>query len=340
MIFYDFRAGLNQQECFNRIKGAFGDDAPSIRTIYSWFAEFKRGRARVSDEPREGRPNTAVVPENIDAVREWIKTDRHVTYKQIVASLGIGMTATQTILHDQLGVRKVCSRWIPHLLPDDQKKNRVIWCKQMLQKYSNGTSKAVYDIVTGDETWIYSYEPETKQQSTVWVFEGENNPTKVVRSRSVSKKMIACFFSKTGHVATVALEDRRTVNAEWYSTICLPEVIDEWRKTNRKRRLILHQDNASAHTAGSTIAFLKEKNVDLMSHTPYSPDLSPCDFFLFPKVKNLMRGQRFRTPEEAVEAFRQHVLAIPQTDWQKCYDDWFHRMNKCINVEGEYFEKQ
>ena len=50
----------------------------------------------------------------------------------------------------------------------------------MLQKkYDCGASKHVYDIVTGDESWIYAYEPESKQQSTLWMFLDESNPTKV-----------------------------------------------------------------------------------------------------------------------------------------------------------------
>ena len=57
----------------------------------------------------------------------------------------------------------------------------------MLEKYDSGASKDVYKIITGDEFWIYAYKPETKQQSTVRVFEDEPNPTKVVRGRSTSK---------------------------------------------------------------------------------------------------------------------------------------------------------
>ena len=75
-----------------------------------------------------------------------------------------------------------------------------------------------------------------------------------------------------------------------------------------------------------------------MSHLPYSPDLEPNDFFLFPYVKTKMRGQRFSTPKEAVDAFRMHVLEIPQ--WQKCFDNWFKLMQKRVDLNGEYFEKQ
>ena len=52
------------------------------------------------------------------------------------------------------------------------------WSKEMLQKYDRGASKHVYDIVTGDESWIYAYEPESKQHSTVWVFQDEPNPSR------------------------------------------------------------------------------------------------------------------------------------------------------------------
>lgn len=99
----------------------FGNEAPSKATIYRWFAEFQRERDSLSDALREGRPKSAVSPENIDAVRELIKEDRHVTYEQIQASLSISGTAIQTILHEELWLRKLISRWGPHLLSDEQK---------------------------------------------------------------------------------------------------------------------------------------------------------------------------------------------------------------------------
>ena len=71
-----------------------------------------------------------------------------------------------------------------------------------------------------------------------------------------------------------------------------------------------------------------------------SPDLSPNDFFFFSYVKNKMTGQRFSTPIEAVDAFRTHVLEITQSEWQKCFGNWFKRMQIFIELNGEYFEKQ
>ena len=143
----------------------------------------------------------------------------------------------------------------------------------------------------------------------LWVFQDEQNPTK--RTRSTSKQMIACFFGKTEHVAIVPLEQRRTVNSEWYTTICLPVVFQEIREINRRWRITLRHDNTSSHTSAQTTAFQSTQNIDFMSHPLYSSELAPNDFFLLPYVKNKMRGQRFSTPEEAVDAFRMHVLEIP-----------------------------
>ena len=71
-----------------------------------------------------------------------------------------------------------------------------------------------------------------------------------------------------------------------------------------------------------------------MSHPRYNPNLAPNDFFLFPFVKNKMRGQRFSAREEAVDAFRMHVLEMPQSEWQKCFDNWLKRMQRCIDLNG------
>ncbi|CAK1598443.1 unnamed protein product [Parnassius mnemosyne] len=78
----------------------------------------------------------------------------------------------------------------------------------------------------------------------------------------------------------------------------------------------------------------------MISHPPYSPDLSPNNFFTFPRMKDLLRGQRFEYPEAVVEAYESAILSTSTSDWNYCFSDWFARMEKCIKLNGEYFEKQ
>lgn len=342
MMFYDFKKNLDYRQCHESLASTFGESAPSLETVRRWFKEFQRGRQSFEDEPRSGRPRESVTPENVRRVSEMIKENRNLTYDEITDTLGIGAAAVNSILHDHLGVRKIASRWIPHLLTDDQKQRRVDWCKFMMEKFDNGRSKSVFEIVTGDETWIYAYDPETKQQSTVWVFEDEPPPTKVTRARSVAKQMVAVFFRKGGLVAAIPLVERRTVNSEWYCEVCLPQVftaLHSQRPNAGVRRLMLHHDNATAHTAARTIDFLAESGVQLLPHPPYSPDLAPCDFFLFPYLKKQLRGQRFEDENAAVCAMNAVLESMPVDAFQDCFDKWFSRMHKCIETNGCYFEK-
>ena len=99
----------------------------------------------------------------------------------------------------------------------------------------------------------------------------------------------------------------RTVNSELHATICLPVVFQEIKKSNYQRRITLHHDNATSHTSTLTTAFLNTQNTNLMSHPRYSSLLAPNDFFLFLYLKSKMRGLRFLTPEEAVDAFWRYL---------------------------------
>ena len=65
---------------------------------------------------------------------------------------------------------------------------------------------------------------ETQQRSAVWVFPDEISAVKFKRNRSASKQMIACFFAKFGHVATIPLEDLKTVTSDWHVNHCMPKV--------------------------------------------------------------------------------------------------------------------
>jgi histone-lysine N-methyltransferase SETMAR len=342
MIFYDFKSGLNQTQCLERLRAAFGDDAPSRTTVFDWFAEFRRGRESLDDEARPGRPVSATSDADAAAVQKLVEEDSRVTVHQIAASLGISSGSVTTILHERLHLSKVSARWVPHHLTEEQKQRRVEWCRAMLLRFNGGSSNSVSEIVSGDETWVYNYDPECKQQSSQWTPTGGRPPTKLMRSRSLAKQMVAVFVARSGIVATVPLVTQRTVTARWYVSECLPRVLQEVsqrRPRTRHRGLLLHHDNAPAHTARETQQFLQQQRVQQLGHPPYSPDLAPCDFFVFPTVKRQLKGTRFESPEEAVVAFVACLQDIPHSEWCSCFAKWFARMQKCIDAAGEYFEK-
>ena len=151
LFFYNFRRGLTQQQCIDELNSIIGYEAPSRTSVYRCYGEFHRGRSSLQDEFRKLRSKSGVVPETIDAVRQLMLQDRHVIYREVETTLGISGTSIHSILHEHLTVKKIYSRCITHNLSIAQKKGRVDWSKEILQKYDRGASKHVYDIVTGDE---------------------------------------------------------------------------------------------------------------------------------------------------------------------------------------------
>ena len=101
---------------------------------------------------------------------------------------------------------------------------------------------------------------------------------------------------------------------------------------------ILHHDNAPAHTALSAKEFLATKQITVLEHPAYSPDLVPNDFFLFPKIKEILKGRHFDDIDDIGSNTTAALKAIPQNQFQNCFEEWSRRWLRCVTPKGEYFE--
>jgi hypothetical protein len=100
----------------------------------------------------------------------------------------------------------------------------------------------------------------------------------------------------------------------------------------------LHHDNAPAHTALSLRGFLVKKCIPMLPHAPYSPELSPCDFYLFPKLKSRVKDRHLQTLDSVQKALTDAIKTITEADCQSCYEAWIIHWAKCVASEGCYFE--
>jgi len=126
---------------------------------------------------------------------------------------------------------------------------------------------------------------------------------KTKRSKSKIKSTLVCFIDSRGIVHKEFVPQDQTVNQHFYR-----KVLERLRKRvmrmrpNIKNNWVLHHDNAPCHTAISVNQFLASKNIPVDPQPPYLPDLSPCDFFLFPRLKKHLKGRHFVTLENIQEA--------------------------------------
>jgi transposase len=84
--------------------------------------------------------------------------------------------------------------------------------------------------------------------------------------------------------------------------------------------------------------FLANKNITVFEHPPYSPDLAPRDFCLFPKIKSMLKGTHFLSAENVKAKTAEILNSLTEHDLWNCYERWQHRMQLCVILEGKYFE--
>ena len=118
-------------------------------------------------------------------------------------------------------------------------------------------------------------------------------------------------------------------------------VLREFRKRFRRKRPALfksgqwhfHQDNAPVHNSILVTDYLTKMGIKTVPHPPYSPDVGPCDFWLFPKI----RGCHYETIEEMKEAVTKVIDTLTQEDFHGAFQKLLERY-KYIAAGGDYFE--
>ena len=139
-------------------------------------------------------------------------------------------------------------------------------------------------------------------------------------SKSEIKTMLICFFNSQGVDHKEFVPQGQTVNKQYYCEVLeqlrkrvhhvRPEIADTW---------MLHHDNAPCHTAISVNEFLAKKSISVVPQPPHLPDLSPCDFFLFTKLKFHLKGRQFGTVDNIQKVVTDQLRVLPHEDFQHCY---------------------
>lgn len=333
--------GKSPSEAHGDMMAVYGQDTPSLRTVQRWAAEFSRGRTSLADDPRPGRPSTSTNEERVEEVEAIVFTDRRVRVQQIARELGISTGSVSTILHDRLGLSKISARWVPKMLSLDNKRNRVACATELLARYNADHTAFEQRFITGDETWLYHYDPETKQASMEWRRPNEPVPRKFKAQKSAGKVMGIFFWDSQGIVHLEYLAHGATVTGQFYAQVLdrLHASIKTKRRGMLSRGILLLQDNAPAHSSQIAVNAATRNGFELLPHPAYSPDMAPSDFFLFRHLKKYLRGRRYGSDEELKSAVEAWCSAQNSEFFLEGIRDTPKRWEKCIALRGDYVEK-
>ena len=204
--------------------------------VYKWVKRFSAVRESVTEEERSGRPATSRTEENIAKIRQIVRENRRLTVRSITEQVNIDRETVRKILTEDIDMRKVCAKMVPNELTEEQKLRRVTICQDMLERQDDILGR----VITGDETWVYQYDPETKRQSTQWKTANSPRPKKCRRSKLRVKTMLLAFFiCIRGIVHYEFVPTGQTINQVYYFG-----VLEMLREKVRRKRPELFANNS------------------------------------------------------------------------------------------------
>ena len=148
------------------------------------------------------------------------------------------------------------------------------------------------------------------------------------RTISSKKMLYAIFFNSSGPVVQVPCPSGHTVTGRFYKNSVLKKVKEFYNKKRPSKgwsEVHLSHDNASSHKCEVVKSFLASEKVKVLNHPPYSPDLSPCDFFLFPSLKKMLSGNNYTSRSSLGSVIYQCLQQIPK-EYLSAFRNWVKRL--------------
>ena len=206
---------------------------------------------------------------------------------------------------------------------------------------SNKDPNFKYSIVTGDETWCFEYDPETKRQSAEWKHPSEPDPKKSRREKSKVKTHLICFYDSKEIIHKEFVPQGQVINEPYYLGV-MKRLLSRIRRVGPQYRengswRLLH-NNAPAHRSTLITDFLTKSHILTVNDSPYSPDLALCDFFLFGQLHLAMKGKRHADIETIQKASTAILNNIPTERLKNSFDMLINHAKRCIDAQGDYFE--
>jgi len=333
--------GKKAKAIHEELQITLGTSAPAFCTVTRWINEFRWGRQSVKDEYRPGRPISATSEENIQKVAEAVKFNGRISTRNLANELGIDQKSVRNILHFKLGLKKIQSQWVPKLLTKNQKQERLQSCQTNLALIEEDEELFLSQIITQDESWVLHYKPITRQESRVWLAPGNARPKVIKSMPSPGKVMASVWWDTEGILLTKFYKMGESLTGEVHASQLheLRKIIKTKRRGKLTNGVLLLQDNAPSHRSHVAMDAAKDCGFKILPHPAYSPDLAPSDYFLFPWLKSKVRGISYSSDSKVEDAVNSLFEECSSGFFLKGLKMLKERYQKCIDVQGDYFDE-
>lgn len=331
VIHYCYLRGLSGDQTLNEMEKAYNHNVPGRATVFRWLKKFKEGKMDIDDEPRSGKPP---IQENKLAILNALEKEPYASTYRIEELTGINQSTVWTTLTHQMHYKLFICKWVPYKIDNKIKEKRVELSKLILDTLNKGAGNWS-NIITGDESWFF-WRYDKQQQ---WLPENSERPQIPKANIGSEKSLFSIYFSARGVIVCDSLPKNARFNSSYFVETILPQIesfYKKFRPSNGCKNVILHIDNARPHNSLISKAKIEEFGLKRMKHPPYSPDLSPCDFWLFGYLKEKLKGNHFTCQEDLKNKIIQILNEIPKNQFNSVYEEWIKRLKQVIKTGGEY----
>ena len=214
MIKFCYVSGMTPLNTLKQVKQVERHRNVSRALVYKLFSRFREGKP--AQEPM-GRPPLKNMG-NVTKVESAVSDDRRHTVRDLAELTSCGKSTVHRILKTDLKMSKASARWVPRLLSEDEKLQRVSDSQKFIRKCDRDRN-FLNKIITTDETWVHFYEPEDKRSSMVWKHSDSPPPKKAKTVKSMGKVMCIMFIDRHGILLVHMVPEGKTVNANYYSKV-------------------------------------------------------------------------------------------------------------------------
>lgn len=331
-ILYEFKLHHNASEATKNINFAWGDGSVSQRTTQRYFQKFKTGNFSVENDDR-GRPDIVV---SNDRLKEVVESDTRKSVRKLADELSVSKSTISRHLKE-LGKVKKLDKWIPHQLNDKQENQRFEICSSLVIR--NRNDPFLSRIVTCDEKWVLY---DNRRRSAQWLDADEKPKHVPKQSLHPKKTMITVWWSASGLIHYNFLKAGESITAQSYCNeidVMHQKLLqNQPALVNRKGPILLH-DNARPHVSRLTMQKLHDLKYEVLPHPPYSPDLSPSDYYMFKHMDTFLANKMFGNQGDVQNAILQFFESRNTDFYKEGIYAILSRWQKCIDSNGKYFDE-
>ena len=334
VIFYMKRKGYKLAQIHQKLHDVYQQESFDIPRIKYWIHQFKLKRNEVLNETKGGRPV-------IDYIDTKIITALHDHPFHSTRSLSETLSIPRTtIIHhlERMGFKNYNLRVVPHDLSDEMKAKRVSESMQLLDVLRVQKRKGFHRILTGDESWFYlQYD-----HKHVWSISKEEVPERVSQKIQTKKIMLTVIWNIDQFYIINLMKNNENFNSEYFIHNVIKPLENKLYPQGKKPQetsYIIHIDNARPHNSHKATESIVKCGFKRAPHPPYSPDLSPSDFYLFGYIKNQLEGEAFDEPDHLYLKIQEILCSIPKETLIAVFDEWIRRCEWVIKHKGDYYHK-